>query len=329
VVSKRRAAAEQAAKSVGGKIESFYFAFGDADAFVIADVPDHASASAASLAVSASGGAHCKTIVLMTPEEVDASVSSPFPMHDPTPSTWTSRNELRNTNAMAPRRARKRSRSPSQKRRGDYAEDFDLRPSTEVPFSAPWHGAPKDEFSTTAHLWPIELFEAFYGVLWKAVSKKDPKWARGFHAALMEQVMSSAGSAEEIVERLAGFDYAQKAGRPKGSGDVIQPAPLLRLYDPLLDRVQLCRQGPKRYAPQALAALRRFWTLWRRQPGLPPPRVKDFPTHTVKAALERGDSPRDLTSLMVAAWFGVREPENIPKYVQRARRALGLPPLTL
>jgi len=68
---KRRAAAEQAAKSVGGKIESFYFAFGDADAFVVADVPDHASASAISLAVSASGGAHCKTIVLMTPEEVD------------------------------------------------------------------------------------------------------------------------------------------------------------------------------------------------------------------------------------------------------------------
>src|SRR3989442_774009 len=68
---KRRAAAEQAAKSVGGKIESFYFAFGDADAFVIADVPDHASASAISLAVSASGGAHCKTIILMTPDEVD------------------------------------------------------------------------------------------------------------------------------------------------------------------------------------------------------------------------------------------------------------------
>ncbi|HLQ34588.1 MAG TPA: GYD domain-containing protein [Chloroflexota bacterium] len=82
-MSKRRAAAEQAAKSVGGKIESFYFAFGGADAFVIADVPDHASASAVSLAVSASGGAHCKTIVLMTPEEVDASVSSPFPLHDP------------------------------------------------------------------------------------------------------------------------------------------------------------------------------------------------------------------------------------------------------
>jgi uncharacterized protein with GYD domain len=69
--TRRRAAAEHAAQSVGGKIESFYFAFGDADAFVIADLPDHASASAVSLAVGASGGGHCKTIVLMTPEDVD------------------------------------------------------------------------------------------------------------------------------------------------------------------------------------------------------------------------------------------------------------------
>ena len=75
---KRRAAAEQAAKSVGGKIESFYFAFGDTDAFVIGDVPDHASASALSLAVSASGGARCKTIVLMTPEEVDQASNKPL-----------------------------------------------------------------------------------------------------------------------------------------------------------------------------------------------------------------------------------------------------------
>jgi uncharacterized protein with GYD domain len=69
--TKRRAAADQAAKSVGGKVEAFYFAFGDSDALVIADLPDHASASAVSLAVGASGGGHCKTIVLMTPEEVD------------------------------------------------------------------------------------------------------------------------------------------------------------------------------------------------------------------------------------------------------------------
>ncbi len=69
--SKRRAAAEQAAKVAGAKIESFYFAFGDTDAFVIVDAPDHASTAALSLAVGASGAARIKTVVLMTPEEVD------------------------------------------------------------------------------------------------------------------------------------------------------------------------------------------------------------------------------------------------------------------
>jgi hypothetical protein len=89
-----------------------------------------------------------------------ASASSPCPLHDPTPSTWTSRNERRNTTVMVPRRAKTRSRSPSQTRRGDHAEYVDLPPPLErIPFSAPWHGAPKDDFSVTAHAWPIELFE--------------------------------------------------------------------------------------------------------------------------------------------------------------------------
>ena len=69
--SKRRAAAEKAAKAVGARVESFYFAFGDADAIVIAEAPDHASIAAVSLAVAASGGARIKTVVLMTPEEMD------------------------------------------------------------------------------------------------------------------------------------------------------------------------------------------------------------------------------------------------------------------
>ncbi len=76
--SKRRAAAEQAIKSVGGKLESFYFAFGDTDVFVIADMPDQASATAASLAVGASGGGRCKTVVLMSPEEVDQASKKPM-----------------------------------------------------------------------------------------------------------------------------------------------------------------------------------------------------------------------------------------------------------
>lgn len=70
--STRRAVAQKAAESVGGRVESFYFAFGDTDAFVVAELPDAASAAAIALTVSASGGASVHTTVLMSPEEVDA-----------------------------------------------------------------------------------------------------------------------------------------------------------------------------------------------------------------------------------------------------------------
>ena len=72
--SKRREAAKTAIKSVGGKMESFYFAFGDTDAFVIFDAPDNASAAAASTAINASGSVQARTIVLLTAEEMDKAV---------------------------------------------------------------------------------------------------------------------------------------------------------------------------------------------------------------------------------------------------------------
>ena len=69
--TKRRQAAEAALKSAGGRLEAFYFAFGDQDAVVIVDAPDNATVAAASMAISASGAVQAKTIVLLTPEEID------------------------------------------------------------------------------------------------------------------------------------------------------------------------------------------------------------------------------------------------------------------
>jgi uncharacterized protein with GYD domain len=69
--TKRREAAEQAVKSAGGRLEAFYFAFGENDAYVIVDAPDHASVAAASVAINASGAVQSKTVVLLTPEEID------------------------------------------------------------------------------------------------------------------------------------------------------------------------------------------------------------------------------------------------------------------
>ncbi len=69
--TKRRQAAQAAIESVGGKLESFYFAFGDVDVFVVADLPDPVAAAAASVALSASGAVRSRTTVLITPEEMD------------------------------------------------------------------------------------------------------------------------------------------------------------------------------------------------------------------------------------------------------------------
>ena len=70
--SSRRDAVAKVAESVGGQLEAFYFAFGDRDAYVIADLPDNESATAVALTVNAAGGANVRTVVLLTPEEVDA-----------------------------------------------------------------------------------------------------------------------------------------------------------------------------------------------------------------------------------------------------------------
>jgi uncharacterized protein with GYD domain len=69
--SARKAAAQAAAESVGGTLESVYFAFGSTDVFAIADLPDNAAAAALALTVSGSGAATVTTVVLLTPEEID------------------------------------------------------------------------------------------------------------------------------------------------------------------------------------------------------------------------------------------------------------------
>ena len=72
--SSRRDAVAAACESVGGTMESFHFAFGDADAYVICDLPNNEAATALALKVNAAGGATAKTVVLLTPEEVDAAI---------------------------------------------------------------------------------------------------------------------------------------------------------------------------------------------------------------------------------------------------------------
>ncbi len=70
----RRAVVEKMIKSMGGKLEAFYYAFGETDVYCIADMPDNVNAAAFALAIAASGAVTLNTTVLMTPEEMDQAV---------------------------------------------------------------------------------------------------------------------------------------------------------------------------------------------------------------------------------------------------------------
>ena len=70
--TKREAAARALVESLGGKVESFYFCHGDADAVVICDFPDIASALAGVMAVNASGAVVASTTQLISAADVDA-----------------------------------------------------------------------------------------------------------------------------------------------------------------------------------------------------------------------------------------------------------------
>jgi len=70
--SGRRAAVDQLAESLGGKVESFYYAWGETDGYLICDMPDAAAAAAVSLVVTSAGAVKLSTTPLITPEEMDA-----------------------------------------------------------------------------------------------------------------------------------------------------------------------------------------------------------------------------------------------------------------
>jgi uncharacterized protein with GYD domain len=81
--SNRIEAAKQALKSVGGTLEAFYFAFGNNDFYIIVDLPDNVSTTAISLAGNVSGTFGIKTVVLLTPEEVDEAVGKSVDFRPP------------------------------------------------------------------------------------------------------------------------------------------------------------------------------------------------------------------------------------------------------
>ncbi len=58
-------------EAMGGRLDSFHFAFGDTDVFAIVDVPDDEAAAAVSIAINSSGAVSTRTTKLLTVEQVD------------------------------------------------------------------------------------------------------------------------------------------------------------------------------------------------------------------------------------------------------------------
>jgi uncharacterized protein with GYD domain len=67
----RRADVEKMLEPVGGSLEAVYWAFGDTDFYVIAELPDAATAAAVGLNMAAAGAVRSRITVLLTPEEID------------------------------------------------------------------------------------------------------------------------------------------------------------------------------------------------------------------------------------------------------------------
>ena len=69
--SGRRADVQAAVAALGGKVEAFYYAFGDDDSIMIVDLPNSIKAEALGLTISGSGAVRIRTTPLLTVEEVD------------------------------------------------------------------------------------------------------------------------------------------------------------------------------------------------------------------------------------------------------------------
>ena len=82
--SQRAGVLERMIKSAGGSMESFYYAFGDEDLYIVAELPDDAAAVAISLRVSAGGAGGVKTTVLMDPATIDEAVKRDVSYTTPT-----------------------------------------------------------------------------------------------------------------------------------------------------------------------------------------------------------------------------------------------------
>ena len=71
----REAALRQTIEGAGGTLEGFYYAFGDCDLYLIADLPDEATATSLALNIAAAGALTVSITVLISPATIDEAVT--------------------------------------------------------------------------------------------------------------------------------------------------------------------------------------------------------------------------------------------------------------
>jgi len=69
-----RAAVEKLIGTAGGKLEAWYFAFGQDDVIAIVDLPDNVAAASLSVAANAAGFVDLSVTPLLTPDEMDKAI---------------------------------------------------------------------------------------------------------------------------------------------------------------------------------------------------------------------------------------------------------------
>ena len=81
--TKRMEATKKAIESLGGKLEAYYYAFGENDYYLIVDQLESVNVIAGTLIANATGTVKLKTTVLITPEEVDQAVKKTMDWRPP------------------------------------------------------------------------------------------------------------------------------------------------------------------------------------------------------------------------------------------------------
>jgi uncharacterized protein with GYD domain len=69
-----RAAVEKLVGTAGGKLEAWYFAFGQDDVIAIVDLPDNVAAASLSVAANGAGFVDLSVTPLLTPDEMDKAI---------------------------------------------------------------------------------------------------------------------------------------------------------------------------------------------------------------------------------------------------------------